>query len=45
MAGMPIFAIGRNNHIAFAVTVLFNDNSDSYLETVDHVRNTYLFEG
>lgn len=45
MAGMPIFAIGRNNHIAFSVTVLFNDNSDCYLETVDHQQNKYLFEG
>lgn len=45
MAGIPIYAIGRNNHIAFSVTVLFNDNSDCYLETVDHSTNTYLFEG
>ena len=35
MPGMPIFSIGRNNKLAFAVTVLFNDNSDLFLETID----------
>ena len=45
MPGMPVFTIGRNNKLAFAVTVLFNDNSDLFLETLDSTATKYLFDG
>ena len=35
MAGMPFYAIGRNNKLCFSVTVLFNDNTDMYLENIN----------
>lgn len=42
MPGIPSFIIGRNNKLIFSVTVLMQDNSDIYLETVDHKTGMYL---
>ncbi len=42
MPGIPCFIIGRNNNLIFSVTVLMQDNSDAFLETVDHATGSYL---
>lgn len=43
MPGMPYIIIGRNKQLAFSVTVLMQDNSDAFLERIDHQSGTYLF--
>ena len=45
MAGIPIYAIGRNNDLCFSVTVLLMDNTDMYLEKLDQKGEKYWFDG
>ena len=45
VAGLPGIAIGRNDFVAWGITILVGDNADLFEETLNEDQTQYLYEG
>ncbi|HZW40435.1 MAG TPA: penicillin acylase family protein [Ignavibacteriaceae bacterium] len=45
LPGVPAFAIGKNDNIAWTLTNVMNDDCDFYIEELDQTKKNYIVDG